>query len=74
MTPAERYIASQYEVCVDRSLDVEAIRLHLAASGIPRSPAQIVHDLETVFCFIGYAASHPAPAVRSLKEIDATIR
>jgi hypothetical protein len=71
MTPAAfGYVAGLYESCIDRSLDVDAIRLHLAARGIVRSPAQVVNDLDNVYCFHEYAASHPAPAEQTLAQID----
>ena len=63
MTPAERYIASRYEEAVDLQLDVGAVRRYLLAHGIKHTPAQVVHQLDNVLCFTGYAASHPAPLV-----------
>ena len=60
-------------MCVDRSLAVEAIRLHLAANGIRRSPAAVAPDLDHVFCFTGYAATHPAPPVKTLAQLDAEL-
>ena len=73
MTPAARYIASQYEVCVDAGLDVEAIRLHLAIHGIRRTPGQVADDLIHTYSFTGYAATHPAPPVKTLAELDALL-
>lgn len=66
-------IATIYEFCVDQHLDVEAIRLHLAANGIRRSPAAVAHDLTHTYSFTGYAASHPAPPVTTLAELDAEL-
>lgn len=63
MTPAVRYVASRYEEAVDLGLDVGAVRRYLLAHGIKHTPAQVVHQLDNVFCFTGYAASHPAPLV-----------
>lgn len=62
LTPAQRYIASLYEGAVDLGLDVEAIRVRLAARGVLKTPAQVRYDLDHVFGFWGYAESHPAPA------------
>jgi hypothetical protein len=74
MTPAAfRYIGTLYESCIDRGLDLTAIRHHLASHGIARAPAQVKHDLDNVFSFAGYSDSPPAPAVVSLKQIDATM-
>ncbi len=74
MNAAQKYLARLYEDAVDRGLDVEAIRHRLAARGIPRTPAMVRDDLDNVFCFAGYYASHqPAPAL-SAKEFDAAIK
>jgi hypothetical protein len=74
MTPATfRYIGAIYESCIDRGLDLAAIRHHLASHGIARTPAQVAHDLDNVFSFAGYSASHqPAPA-ESVQEWDAKV-
>jgi hypothetical protein len=74
MNAATHYIARLYESCVDRGLDLEATRLYLASRGIARTPGQVVYDLDHVFEFSGYSASHPAPAVQSLEEFDETVR
>lgn len=65
MTPATfRYIARLYEQAVDAGLNVEAIRHYLASRGILRSTFQIVDELDRVYSFAGYSASHPpAPSV-----------
>lgn len=60
LTPAQNYLSRLYEHCVDLGLDLDAIRLYLLSRGIPRTPAQIAHDLDHVFCFTAYASSHPA--------------
>lgn len=73
MTPASRYIARLYEQAVDRGLDVEAIRVHLASHGILRSPAMVQDDLDHTYGFHGYADSHqPAPA-STVQEWDKAI-
>lgn len=74
MTPASRYIARLYEVAVDSQLDVTAIRRYLASNGIARSPVHVLHDLDNVYAFYGYAASHPAPVVQTMAEWDAALR
>jgi hypothetical protein len=71
MTPAARYIGSVYESCVDRRLNLAQIKDYLATHGIRRLASQVVHELDNVYCFAGYSASHPAPAVLTLKQIDA---
>jgi hypothetical protein len=73
MNAAAQYLARLYEPAVDRGLDVEAIRLFLAARGIPRTPGQVRDDLDSVFAFHRYAASHPAQPILTLKQADAGI-
>jgi hypothetical protein len=42
MTPAAfRYIGTIYETCIDRGMDVEAIRLYLLSRGVALTPAQV---------------------------------
>lgn len=57
----DAYLATQYENAVDAGLDVAAIHAHILHLGITRSPLEVVHDLDNVYQFHGYAASHPAP-------------
>jgi hypothetical protein len=70
VTAAEKYLARLYEDFIDANLDVEAIRHRLADRGVLRSPAMVRHELDNVYHFHGYAASHPAVPVRTLAEID----
>jgi hypothetical protein len=70
MDAASKYLARLYENAVDRGLDLTAIRHYLASHGIARTPAQVEHDLDTVFSFEGYTTNHPAPEVLSLTQID----
>ena len=73
LSSAERYIASRYEFCIDKGMDTDSIRRYLQAHGLPRTPAQIQHDLDVVYGFTGYADTHqPAPAL-TLKQIDKAI-
>lgn len=73
MTPAEKYIAGLYEWAVDAQLDLEAIRRHLAARGVRRSPAQVVDDLTHAYGFHGYADNHLAPDLADVAAFDAAI-
>lgn len=73
LTTAERYIASRYEEAVGLRLDLDEVRAYLMAHGIPRTPAQVVHDLDTVYEFYGYAASHAAPVHVSTAVLDKII-
>lgn len=72
LTPAQNYIASRYEQAVGLRLNLDEVRAYLLAHGIPRTPAQVVHELDTVYEFYGYAASHAAPLV-NLDAIDRAI-
>lgn len=73
LTPAQAYLCRLYETCIDADMDVEAIRLYLLDQGIRKTPAMIEDDLEHTFGFLGYAASHPAPAKPEPARIDAMI-
>lgn len=55
---------------IDRYLDLTAFRLHLAACSIRRSQGQIVHDLNHAYSLTGYAASHPAPPIKTLTQLN----
>lgn len=74
LTPAQTYLCRLYETCVDADMDVEAVRLYLLDQGIRKTPAMIVDDLEHTFGFLGYAASHPAPAKPDTFKLDALIQ
>lgn len=75
MTPsAFKYIGRLYESYVDRDLHLGQIGVELGKRGIRRTPCQIVHDLDNVFCFADYSTSHPAPEALTLAQIDAELR
>jgi hypothetical protein len=73
LTTAQKYIASRYEEAVGLQLDLNAVRAYLLAHGIPRTPAQVVFDLDETYGFYGYASSHPAPAKLSTAAMDRMI-
>lgn len=73
LTPAQNYIASRYEEAIGQQLDLDAVRAYLLAHGIPRTPAQVVYDLDETYQFYGYAASHAAPAPVSTAVLDKII-
>lgn len=73
LTTAQKYIASRYEEAVGLRLNLDEVRAYLLAHGIPRTPAQVVHDLDETYQFYGYAASHPAPAPVSTAVLDKII-
>lgn len=70
LTTAQKYIASRYEEAVDLQLDMEAMRRYLLDQGIKRTPEALVFDLDEVFGFHGYVASHPAPPAPDLVAYD----
>lgn len=72
-TPAETYVATQYEAAVDQQLDVEALRLFLLEHGIKRTPAQVAWELEEKYGFLGYVSRNPAPAKADTRALDALI-
>ena len=73
LTPAQNYIASRYEEAIGQQLDLNAVRAYLLAHGIPRTPAQVVFDLDETYGFYGYADSHKPPAQVSTAVLDKII-
>jgi len=73
LTPAQNYLATLYENAVDARMDIDAMRLYLLEQGVRRTPAQLVDELENTFGFLGYAASHVAPAKPDTRMLDALI-
>jgi len=73
LTTAQNYIASRYEQAVGLRLNLDEVRAYLMAHGIPRTPAQVVYDLDETYQFYGYAASHAAPAPVSTAVLDKII-
>jgi len=67
------YLATQYEQAVDAGMDVAAIHRHLQHLGIARTPREVLHDLDNVYQFHGYAASHPAPLPLDVAALDKAI-
>ena len=68
------YLAAQYEHAVDAGLDIAAIHRHLQHLGIARTPREVVHDLDNVYQFHGYATSHPAPPLPDVAAADLAIQ
>ncbi|MBB6135985.1 hypothetical protein HD842_004162 [Massilia aurea] len=68
------YLGDVYEQAVDAGLNLTEIQAHLSKRGIHKGLMAIRYDLDHVFSFSGYAASHPAPAYQTLAEIDAVLR
>jgi hypothetical protein len=73
LTTAQKYIASRYEQAVGLRLDLDEVRAYLMAHGIPRTPAQVVFDLDETYGFYGYADSHQPPAHVSTAVLDKII-
>ena len=68
------YLGDLYEQAVDAGLNLTEIQAALGKRGIHKSLLAIRYDLDSVFSFTGYAASHPAPAYQTYAEIDAVLR
>jgi hypothetical protein len=68
------YLGDIYEEAVDAGLNITEIQAHLSKRGIHKGLMAIRYDLDHVFSFAGYAASHPAPAYKTLAEIDAALQ
>lgn len=68
------YLGGIYESAVDAGLNMQEIQAHLAKRGIVKSLLAIRYDLDFVFSFAGYAASHPAPAYQTYAELDEVLR
>lgn len=68
------YMGDIYEEAVDAGLNLIEIQAHLSKRGIHKGLMAIRYDLDHVFSFAGYAASHPAPAYMTLAEIDAVLQ
>jgi hypothetical protein len=73
LTPAQKYIAQIYENAVDLGLDVEAMRRYLLERGVKRTPLQVEDELERLYGFHGYAASHRPTPVMSVREWDKAV-
>ena len=73
MNAASKYLARLYETAIDAGLDTEAIRLYLASRGIARSPAMVRDDLDNVYSFHGYYASHQPASTPCVYAFDRAI-
>ncbi|KAK0330134.1 hypothetical protein LTR94_034036, partial [Friedmanniomyces endolithicus] len=75
LTPAGlQYIAGLYEHCVDADMDVEAIFAYMTRKGVSVTRAEVIHHLDHVFKFHGYAATHPAKPIVTYAQADAEMR
>jgi hypothetical protein len=68
LTAAQKYACGLYEQVIGRDMDVEEIRRYLLSKGIVRTPGTVKYELEHVFSFTGYAASHPPTPQPSMAE------
>lgn len=75
LTPAGfRYLAGLYESCIDAEMDVAAIYAYLTRKGVSVTRAEVIHHLDHVFKFHGYASTHPAKPVLTFAQADAEMR
>ena len=70
---AFNFLGGIYEEAVDRGYNVVEIQAHLSRRGIHKSVAAVKHDLDNVFQFHQYAATHPAPPIQTYAQIDAQL-
>jgi hypothetical protein len=68
-----KYLATQYETCVDLGMNVVQIQSYLSSKGISRSLKEVKHELNSVYCFAGYVDAHPAPPRDDLALFDAAV-
>jgi hypothetical protein len=68
LTAQQKYLASLYENCIDADMDTGEIRRYLLAKGVVRTPGTVAWELQHVFCFTGYADSHPPKPVIGLAD------
>ena len=70
LTAAQKYVAGLYEQAVDAGLDLNEMMKYLFDRGIKRTPYRLEYELETVFSFFGYVASHPLKPIVGGREWD----
>lgn len=68
LTAQQKYLAGLYEQCIDADMDTNEIRRYLLEKGVVRTPGTVAWELEHVFCFTGYADSHPPKPVICLAD------
>jgi hypothetical protein len=73
MTPAQKYIASLYEHCVDKDMDVDEVRRYLLTQGVLRTPGMVAYELEHTYGFHQYAAAHQPKPVMSVRDFDRAV-
>lgn len=73
LTAAQKYLASLYEQAIDLGLDIDAIRHYLIERGVKRTPLQLEDELENVYGFYDYVASHPPAPVMGVREWDRAV-
>ncbi|TQK07002.1 hypothetical protein [Herbaspirillum sp. SJZ107] len=74
LTPAGfNFVAGLYEKAIGARMHLGQIQEYLKANGIMKSIWQVRNDLDSTFCFYGYADSHPMPPPINLAEVDKEI-
>lgn len=75
LTPAGfTYLAKLYEQAIDQKLDVGQIHSYLIRKGVAVTRSEVVHQLDHVFSYHGYAAANPAKPAMTYEEFDAQMR
>jgi REP element-mobilizing transposase RayT len=73
LTAAQKYLATLYEQAIDLDLDTDKIRRYLLDKGIRKTPYQVADDLDNIFQFTGYSASHQPSPELTVAEWDKAI-
>jgi hypothetical protein len=67
------HVGEIYEQAVDAGMHLGDVQRHLGSHGIHKPMLAIKNELNNLYCFYGYADSHPAPRVMSYAEVDAVL-
>jgi len=67
------HVGEIYEQAVDAGMHLGDVQRHLGSHGIHKPMLAIKNELNNLYCFYGYADSHPAPRVMSYAEVDAAL-
>lgn len=73
LTTAQKYVGMLYERAVDLDLDLDEVRRYLLEHGVVRTPGQVAYELEHVYEFHQYAATHQPKPVISLRDWDKAV-
>lgn len=67
------HVGAIYEDAIDAGMHLGEVQQHLGKHGIHKPMLAIKNELNNLYCFYGYADSHPEPRVMSYAEVDAVL-